>query len=220
MFNLGGFDRLRSAADWAAAKKISGKTRKELVALFLQFQNKPIPTSLTQLGRALREEATHTFKCILGFMGDAGFCYPIMLVQELISLTLEGGASLQTEVFVQLMKQLTENPAPASERLGWQLFSLLLQCYPPDSAIENYVTNFLRVQSASPELYMKLCYATIRRGPRRKSPHDHELPDMLTAVEDMHKALRGSMLALDELPPPLPMSGSFLREGQAVSGKL
>jgi len=228
MFSLDKFERLRSAEEWAAAKKISGKSKKELAILFLQFQNKPIPTSLTQLDKGLREDAVHTFKCIQGFMGDAGFCYPLTLAQELVSLALKGGTALQTEAYVQLMKQLTNNPSPASERLGWQLVALMLQCFPPDPMLENYVANFLRVMSPlAPELYLKLCYAAIRCGPLRRVPKDVELPDILNAVEDKYRAMHDERASADgppplptDGPPPLPTQGSAMSQGQVMSGKL
>ena len=132
-----------------------------------------------------------------------------------MGLALKGGTSLQTEIYVQMLKQLTDNPSPSSQRLGWQLLTLLLQCFPPESTVENFVANFLRVSSVHPQLYLKLCYATIRRGPRRSVPVDAELPDLLTAVETATKQLQGGA------PPPLPRdTSSSMTAGQAVSGKL
>ena len=92
MFALANFPQLRSAEEWAAAKRIAGKTKKELRGMFLQFQKDAIPTSLTQLDKSLRELATQTFKCIQGFMGDAGFCYPLMLAQ--VGVARRGGRSV------------------------------------------------------------------------------------------------------------------------------
>ena len=115
-----------------------------------------------------------------------------------------------------MMKQLTSNPSPASERLGWQLFALMVQCFPPDPLVENYVANFLRGGPLSATFYLRLGYAARRREPRSRAPLDSELPGMLSAVEDMH---RGEEIeAMDELPPPLPTSPSRL--GTSFSGKI
>jgi len=221
MFALQSFPKLRSAEEWASAKRIAGKTRKELRDLFLQFQSEPIPTSLTQLDKIHRENATHIFRCIQGYMGDAGFCYPLVVVKEMIGLALKGGGPLQTEAYVQLMKQLTGNPNAKSVRLGWQLFALMLQSFPPDPALENFVVNFLRVRSPEADSYLKLSCASARCGPRHRVPDEQELLELLQALEVRPDEKNKSRGVTAMLPPPTPRNCSTsIKEGQAVSGKL
>lgn len=125
---------------------------------------------------------------------------------------------MQTEAFVQLMKQLTDNPSPQSIRLGWQLFSLLLQCFPPEVEVMNVVANFIRSRADYPEFYLKLAYATIRRGPRRRAPLEAELPDLLSAVEVMIKLQ--ARQPTDAESATVPNMASRIAYGQIVSGKI
>ena len=89
-----------------------------------------IHTSLTRTQQPITKEATLCFKNCLGFMGDkvrfsVGNCrpstlitvrlqvmsFPAMLARETIEkgLQMEG---LRDEIYVQLIKQTTENPNP------------------------------------------------------------------------------------------------------------
>jgi hypothetical protein len=53
-------------------------------------------------------------------------------------------AELRTELFCQIIKQLTGNPAgQAGERKGWELMALLLSSFPVPEHFENYLTVFL-----------------------------------------------------------------------------
>jgi hypothetical protein len=178
-FDLAKLPRLRTADEFANAKMGGKKERREG---FLRHQSKPIPTSLTQLdSKEKREEAVSTFKSILGYMGDAPYQFPIMLAVELVTKALSGGGELQTEVYTQLMKQLSDNPSEASKRLGWQLLALVLQCFPPDAMVENYIEAFLREKATpDPRAYTSLMYAAVRRGPLSAAPTEEEILSMLT----------------------------------------
>ena len=87
------------------------------------------------------------FKSVLGYMGDAPYQYPLQLAAEMVSKGLAGGKPLQTEVYVQLMKQLTANPRPQSAKKGWELLTMWLQCFPPDGPAEQYVECFVRANA-------------------------------------------------------------------------
>jgi hypothetical protein len=79
------------------------------------------------------------------------------------------------------MKQLSSNPSEASKRLGWQLLALVLQCFPPDAMVENYIESFLRENATpDPRAYTSLMYAAVRRGPLSAAPTEEEILSMLT----------------------------------------
>ena len=59
---------------------------------------------------------------------------------------MEGSAALKTELYVQLLKQLSENPNPASEAKGWELLALLLSCFAPPEIFADFVAMFIRKQ--------------------------------------------------------------------------
>jgi len=144
MFLLEKFPQLRSPDDFANSKLGFAKAKNERREGFLRHQLKPLPTSLSQLDKGLREEGVQLFKSVLGYMGDAVYQFPLMLAVELVEKAAAGGPALQTELYMQLMKQLLHNPNPESEHKGWQLMALSLQCFPPDAMVEHFLEYFLR----------------------------------------------------------------------------
>ena len=57
---------------------------------------------------------------------------------------MEGSPEMKAELYIQLMKQLNENDSLTSEAKGWEMFALLLSCFPPPETVENFVAMFLR----------------------------------------------------------------------------
>ncbi|CDZ98206.1 WW domain [Phaffia rhodozyma] len=53
------------------------------------------------------------------------------------------GSELRDEVYCQLIKQLTENPGPASMVLGWELLCVLSVTFGPSKTFESYVRHFI-----------------------------------------------------------------------------
>ena len=69
--------------------------------------------------------------------------------------------ALRTEIYVQILKQLHNNPDPTRAARGWQLLMLCLLVFPPDVDLLNFVLMFLR-QHAPPEsaeLLTRQCHA-------------------------------------------------------------
>ena len=120
------------------------------------------------------------FQSVLGYMGDAPMSYPLHLVVEMIKKAFAAGEPLQTEVYVQLMKQLTGNPGEKSARKGWELLACWLQAFPPDPTIEHYVECFLRKHAPTPRGYLRLLYRSVRRGPIKEVPRDGVVNLLLT----------------------------------------
>lgn len=216
MFELGRFPRLRSADEFASARMgLMGGQKARRRDGFLVHQSKPIPTSLTQLDKAQREDAIITFKNILGYCGDAPYSFPLMLAQELVSHALGGSAELNAEIYVQLMKQLTSNPNAKSERLAWQLLALSLQCFPPDAMVEHYVERFVRTRAseAHANALIGLMYTSVRAGPLRKVPGEAQIEKMLSGADSAYPQLSVS----EERAPARPM---LTRENTAMNGLL
>lgn len=57
---------------------------------------------------------------------------------------MEGSSAIKTELYVQLLKQLSDNPNGASETKGWEMLALMLSCFPPPEIFENFVAMFIR----------------------------------------------------------------------------
>lgn len=167
MFTLDNFPQLRSPDEFANSRMGFSRAKAERRDGFLRHQTKALPTSLSQLeSRRDREEAAHLFKSVMGYMGDAPLPFPLMLVAEIVEKATAAGPPLQTELYMQLMKQLSGNPSPASEQRGWQLMALALGCFPPDAMVEHFLEYFLRTHARPhPTAYIYLMYQTVRRGP-------------------------------------------------------
>jgi hypothetical protein len=58
--------------------------------------------------------------------------------------------AIRTEIYVQLMKQLRNNPDARCEARAWQLLMLCLLTFPPDDDLVNFVLMFLR-ENAQPQ---------------------------------------------------------------------
>jgi len=82
---------------------------------------------------------------MLAYMGDKkSSCDANMLAAELVAIAMNSPQdALRSEVYVQIMKQLTNNPSPQSERLGWRLFGLLCKFVKPPEEFEDYVLTFV-----------------------------------------------------------------------------
>ena len=102
------------------------------------------------------------FKSVMGYMGDVSLQFPLMLVQEIVEKATACGPPLQTELYMQLMKQLSDNPNPESEHKGWQLMALSLGCFPPDAMVEHFLEYFLRNHARPhPTAYIYLMYQVV-----------------------------------------------------------
>ena len=181
MFTLDKFPQLRSPDDFANSKMGFSKAKAERREGFLRHQTKALPTSLSQLeSKRDREEAVQMFKSVMGYMGDVSLQFPLMLVAEIVEKATTCGAPLQTELYMQLMKQLSDNPNPESEQKGWQLMALALGCFPPDAMVEHFVEYFLRTHAKPhPTAYIYLMYRTVRRGPLKRPLSKEKMQAML-----------------------------------------
>ena len=79
---------------------------------------------------------------IPAYCGDAGSTeHPPSVALDLLREGLHGGVA--DEIFVQLCKQITNNPQPQSEQRGWQLMALACSKFGPSEAFELHLINFL-----------------------------------------------------------------------------
>ncbi|CAN0085945.1 unnamed protein product, partial [Discosporangium mesarthrocarpum] len=113
----------------------------------LRWTSEPIHKSLTERS-GLKGEAVKQFKNLLGYCGDRKYQYPDALLREIVAKGIEM-EPLQGELYVQVMKQLTENPKESSRQRCWEVVTMLLTCFPPPKEMENYVHFFVR--SNAPE---------------------------------------------------------------------
>jgi hypothetical protein len=80
--------------------------------------------------KLLKTETKDIFKSIQGYMKDRFHPYPITLASELLRRGQEE-PFLRDEIYVQLIKQTSENVNLRSELLGWKLIYLCLLTFAP-----------------------------------------------------------------------------------------
>jgi hypothetical protein len=76
---------------------------------------------------------------------------PETLAVEFLKTGMEGSTAVKTELYVQVLKQLTDNPNINSEVKGWEMLALMLSCFAPPEIFENFVAMFIR-KNVSPSL--------------------------------------------------------------------
>ncbi|EDQ89347.1 uncharacterized protein MONBRDRAFT_37062 [Monosiga brevicollis MX1] len=124
----------------------------------------------------LSVKAVQIFQAIMKYMGD----YPskkARISTELTDVIFEAPLAhemLRDEVYVQLIKQLTDNKTRISEERGWELLWLCTGCFPCSNLLQKEVTAFLRSKASRHPLAQE-CQSrvakAIRNGPRKYPPH-------------------------------------------------
>jgi hypothetical protein len=77
-----------------------------------------------------KNEGKEVFKNIQAYMRDRFHPYPNTMAEELLFRGLQD-SWIRDEIYVQLIKQTTENPHPRSETLGWKLIFMCLITFAP-----------------------------------------------------------------------------------------
>ncbi|KAF9938867.1 hypothetical protein BGZ67_010270 [Mortierella alpina] len=169
--------------------------RKVPMEKMLLHQKSPLSQPLMVLNkRGVQKDALRCFKIIQRLMGERkgnGYVGPtgmelgetcvdlsiqseedIRLVLELIKKGLDHG-ELRDEIYVQLCKQLTENPSREGSIKGWHLFTILLITFAPSKNLHEYLASFLN-QHAMISLHpvpvmAQHCHDLLRRISKRGS---------------------------------------------------
>jgi len=130
---------LRTPEDFAEGTTLGKSKIKEQ---FLHFQANPIPKSIVNLQTDNNEKALEIHKKLLGYMGDKQMPFPAMLAQDVLRKGFEH-KGLRDEIYMQIIKQLTNNPRPESVTKGWQLMCMCVGTFPPSIDFENYLMHYI-----------------------------------------------------------------------------
>lgn len=110
----------------------------------LKHSKLELQAALTNVGQTHETKAVNVFNDIQGWMGDRAIPeVQRMTLAEQITATATQDKSLADEVYVQLMKQLTENPGSRSVRRGWELMLACCQHACPSSTLHEFLHTFL-----------------------------------------------------------------------------
>ncbi|KAG0246860.1 hypothetical protein B0O80DRAFT_300607 [Mortierella sp. GBAus27b] len=198
-FRIAGF-----AQKYFATHKKGLFRRKVPMEKMLLHQKSPLTQPLMVFNkRGVQKDALRCFKLIQKLMGERkgnGYVGPtgielgetcadlsiqsdeeIKMAHELIKKGLDHG-ELRDEIYVQLCKQLTENPSREGSIKGWHLFTILLITFAPSKNLHEYLASFLN-QHATTSLHpipvmARHCLDLLRRIGKRGAR-----AKQLTAVE-------------------------------------
>jgi myosin heavy subunit len=139
-FKWQNYKRIRSPEDFARGVLLSKSKTKVNQKI---WQKAVINRSmLVTDSKDLMKTSQRIHKSILGYCGDKSMAFPGMLANDILNKGLKRPA-LVDEIYVQICKQLTNNPKKESEYRGWQLLCMCVGCFPPTREFEHYLLNFI-----------------------------------------------------------------------------
>jgi myosin heavy subunit len=180
LFKFSRYPKLHPPTAWAELKFLP-IGRQELAASMLRWTKTPIHAPMTQIppeNKVAFKAAKSMFKNIVGYMGDGKFGPADVLAAELLGKGLEL-KDIRTEIYCQLVKQLTQNPNSFSVQKGWDLMVLCLATFPPPGDFENYLEMYLRTSSPQPPKFVNQLHDTLYGGERRSPPNESEFASIL-----------------------------------------
>ena len=138
----------------------------------------PITRALTVGAQKSSEMAARLFKQVMGYMGDRNMPHPVACLPQVLAAGVMHH-SLRDELYVQLMKQLTDNPSKQSRDAGWRMLERMLECFPPSEPLENFLEAFLR--KSQHEVCIHALHKAVYLGARVDIP-DIDETDMAMAA--------------------------------------
>ncbi|KAJ2999522.1 hypothetical protein HDV02_002669 [Globomyces sp. JEL0801] len=165
--------------------------RKVPVQKMLVYQKDALGSPLLTLAQPLHKDATRCFKLLLKILTAKGeLINSINEIQQLLEKGIRTG-SLRDEIFVQSIKQLTQNPYPDQIFRGWQMMSVLTSTFPPSTNLEHYLKNFIEQnfgmdgEQSKLDIIIRYSYnilcKTCKTGPRGRTMSKAELEHCLQA---------------------------------------
>lgn len=160
--------------------------------------HKTLSGPMMVLNKVLHKDALKCFKYIYKVM-DKVIDNREEEIQNLLNKGIHHG-ELRDEIYVQIMKQLTDNPSRESTFKGWSLLCVVSIAFPPSKNFEEYVKSFCEdhyeIQEDKIGIVAQFCHKKILRicktGPRGKTPSIVEIERALEAP--FHSALFGESL--------------------------
>ncbi|GBC02411.1 hypothetical protein RclHR1_04600011 [Rhizophagus clarus] len=153
--------------------------RKVPLEKMLLFQKDLINQPLMTLNSYIQKDAIRCFKVIQRVMGDRskGRSSSNSVLED-IQWLLDRGITygeLRDEIYVQICKQLNNNPNSESVRKGWELLCVITVTFPPSKNFEAYLVQFTMdhfTQSNQIDILSKHVHNRLvkicKRGPRGK----------------------------------------------------
>mmetsp|Transcript_81463 Transcript_81463/g.197413 ORF Transcript_81463/g.197413 Transcript_81463/m.197413 type:complete len:1062 (+) Transcript_81463:127-3312(+) len=118
----------------------------------LRHSKNELVDAITQVPPVLERKAVDNFHSLLGWMSDRPMpdCQRLGYAQDIVD-TAKKDQALADESYVQLLKQLTDNPSKRSELEGWKLMLQMCQQVRPGKQLDDFVHAFLLKASRDQE---------------------------------------------------------------------
>jgi myosin-7 len=165
------------------------------------------------MDKNLAKDAIGVRKSLLGYMGDKQMSFPETLAQDILKKGIEK-SKLRDEIYLQIMKQLTDNPKSDSQAKGWQIMCMCCGTFLPSMDFEFSLLNFVldKCQSEGAEAcYARYCLHTLE-GMMSSRTNEGIVPTL------------EEILAYKERPPILStielVNGSMLTEDLPIAPDL
>lgn len=154
------YPRLKDPKVWASSLFLSGNRHHT----FFQYTRHIIHESMSTLASAIfNKTAVKCFKSLLTVTGDRIAGPPLYEAFFLVNTALKV-PQLHEELYLQVMKQLTNNPDPTSRTKGWNIFALFLRTFPPGN-LEEFIHAFIRKNCDESQMLLRLMYYSMDRYP-------------------------------------------------------
>jgi hypothetical protein len=150
--DLSNFSKLRDPMSWGQSGLAEKADEEETTTeqSMLQHSCEYILMSLTELPTdALSQAAVKNFKNLMRCMGDKPGAFSGDKAEPIVK-TAKKEEGLRDEIYVQIMKQLTDNPSAKSAENGWELFQKVIREVLPSQECCEFVRGFLE-KATSPE---------------------------------------------------------------------
>jgi hypothetical protein len=211
MYDVKNYGKLKRADDWASEKFFNFNAEQREAGM-LKWTKDGIHAPLTDIKhpdpkvvKKLKGEVTTTFKMIQKYMGDRKDKDDIGTGREVIAVGL-ANPPLRDEIYMQIIKQIRDNPNPDSTAKGWKLMALALTTFPPGSDFENFLEVFLRKYSNPSIKYTGAMHKIIFEGEMKRPP---TVEEMLQVEETLTTRSRGFS---EPLPPAQPSYQDLLEK--------
>jgi hypothetical protein len=154
----------------------------------LTFKKSMIKKALLKQNRDLDEAAVQSFKNVMSYMGDRKSSkLPVDHAKKLLRELMQQPSTLRDEVYMQLCKQTTQNPKPASAIKGWELMVFCVATFPPSKHLKTFLEDFLKKAMSDPQQKIKqlaeVCQKQLPKivlmGQRKQTPSKLELESLI-----------------------------------------
>ena len=147
----------------------------------LKWQKKEISFPLLRMETEEDEEGSkQMFRNLLSYMGDRKSSkMPLLHARKYVKLVLIGNAILRDEAYIQVYKQLHNNPNHESNMRGWKILAIISSVFvPKNKDIYNLILNYLFFEMQNkkdPQLLNHIRYIFVRMI-RMKGKERHHVP--------------------------------------------